>query len=590
MVSRLPDTTSTSVAVDTSTLSSEEGSCISTGDEADASRLMDSAAAAAGISDHTILVGIDDSSEQYLLHHQPDTPPQPPTPVFEDTKLKPRHPCSVCRQCFALRSTWYEHMRQAHSITKPFACDECPKRYSMLGALNYHRLTTHRGVVHACKTCGKRFMTKPGLVRHAKSHFGGVYLCEDCSKTFPTRDSLRRHRQQVHMGEKPHVCQYCQEKFGASHSLKRHIKRRHSTRSSSATASAAAHQLVAEGHSPAAPAATHVCSVCHRGFLSAEALRKHVQSMHQHARYQCETCLRRFSDWSNLNRHKRSTKSCMPVLRVDSTVSTMADEGVQHSDVITTVGGAPTTTTPIVIQHLALQPSTQLQVHLSTASGAEEGSVLLTGTSSPPAEHRLPSLTHQLTCVGSKVELTGSEFESHSFLQLQSSSEDPAASATLLSAAECSQTDSGLLVPAGPEPAGALLAPDSSSACPTTVVSSLDHVELQPVNAVELQALEAPGELQALESAGELQALESAGELHALEAGEVGAAGLEQAVLVPVTLAPPGVGGAQQDVFVTLYPAGGDGSGHRFICVQSDGGAVLTELPLALSEQLMDVN
>ena len=41
-------------------------------------------------------------------------------------------------------------------------CDECGKRYSMLGALNYHRLTTHRGVVHACKTCGKRFMTKPG--------------------------------------------------------------------------------------------------------------------------------------------------------------------------------------------------------------------------------------------------------------------------------------------------------------------------------------------------------------------------------------------------------------------------------------------
>ncbi|XP_043202392.1 zinc finger protein 764-like isoform X1 [Amphibalanus amphitrite] len=418
----------------------------------------------------------------------------------EDPKLKPRHPCSVCHQLFALRSTWHEHMREAHGITKPFDCDECGKRYSMLGALNYHRLTTHRGVVHACKTCGKRFMTKPGLVRHARSHFGGVYVCEDCEKTYPTRDSLRRHRQQVHMGEKPHVCQYCQERFGASHSLNRHVKRRHSTGPAAA---------------PAPPTASeHNCQLCLKPFSSAEALRKHVQSMHRHAQYQCETCLRRFYDLSNYTRH-RDAKSCVAAVSVDlqeaptiSVVAAPAASVVTGVTAVTAVTGVSGET--IKLEPVKLEPLQPLE---PAPAGSEQA--------------------------------------------------DPAAAAAAAEM-ELDADETNEFAAASAEDEFAEFARRYGEAAPAG-----DHVELQPVDAVELHALEpaVPAELPAAEAA---------------------AVAVEQpTVLLPLTLAEPLVAGGQ-DVYVTLYPAG-ESNGHRFVCLQDGESTVFAEAPL-IAEHVLNVN
>ena len=101
-----------------------------------------------------------------------------------------------------------------------------------------------------------------------------------------------------------------------------------------------------------------------------------------------------------------------------------------------------------------------------------------------------------------------------------------------------------------------------------------DHVELQPVDAVELHALEpaVPSELPAVE---------------AVEQPPAPVVGQPPAVLLPLTLAEPLVAGGQ-DVYVTLYPAG-ESNGHRFVCLQDGESTVFAEAPL-IAEHVLNVN
>uniref|UniRef100_A0A2S2PHM9 Zinc finger and BTB domain-containing protein 12 n=1 Tax=Schizaphis graminum TaxID=13262 RepID=A0A2S2PHM9_SCHGA len=50
-----------------------------------------------------------------------------------------------------------------------------------------------------CAICGKVYVHKRDLNRHAKTHDGSTNSCGICLKTFTRRDNLRNHVQNLHM-------------------------------------------------------------------------------------------------------------------------------------------------------------------------------------------------------------------------------------------------------------------------------------------------------------------------------------------------------------------------------------------------------
>ncbi|KAJ8944086.1 hypothetical protein NQ318_019424 [Aromia moschata] len=88
---------------------------------------------------------------------------------------------------------------ERHAGLKPFACNECGRKFSLRNSLNRHKMI-HSGV-------------KP-------------YKCEVCEKRFSQSGILARHMR-IHSGEKPYPCPACPKEFAYKHHLQGHVRSHH---------------------------------------------------------------------------------------------------------------------------------------------------------------------------------------------------------------------------------------------------------------------------------------------------------------------------------------------------------------------------
>lgn len=165
-----------------------------------------------------------------------------------------RYFCDTCCKGFVHKSMLADHFN-THSGETPHQCEKCGKNFRMKTSLRAHLAMHHTDAFSfVCNICRKGFLTRSGLVAHAKLHEDeDRFTCEFCGKRLTTLATLREHRRR-HTGESPFSCHLCPRSFYAKKHLSRHL----------------------HTHSGAVDKVNHTCMHCGRGFSSVKGFQQHA--------------------------------------------------------------------------------------------------------------------------------------------------------------------------------------------------------------------------------------------------------------------------------------------------------------------------
>ncbi|KAH7710022.1 Protein kinase [Aphelenchoides avenae] len=131
------------------------------------------------------------------------------------------HACDQCDKKYKMRGSLLEHIRNAHTETGQFICDECGKSCPYKKALYAHKRWVHSGRLFECPICGKT-MSPGSSSYHMAVHAGHSCECDVCGKVCPNTAALGNHKRREH-SEAKQRCQHCGKVFRWASDLRMHV-------------------------------------------------------------------------------------------------------------------------------------------------------------------------------------------------------------------------------------------------------------------------------------------------------------------------------------------------------------------------------
>ena len=171
--------------------------------------------------------------------------------------------CTECPKSFWTEKLLHEHLHN-HKF-KPneegdFQCEYCDYKCKKIARIKQHVNQVHLGVrPHLCDFCSAAFPTKSSLNKHRMSHTGERnFPCMFCEKKFHSKHNLVTHVR-THTGEKPFTCDTCGESFSDQSHFAKHKR---------------SHQTDADGNK----VKDFLCEICNKAFARNAELKYHMMA------------------------------------------------------------------------------------------------------------------------------------------------------------------------------------------------------------------------------------------------------------------------------------------------------------------------
>ena len=163
-----------------------------------------------------------------------------------------------------------------------------------------------------CNICGTGFPFQSHLDVHLRTHSGErPFLCNICDQKFACLATLRQHQHLIHSSEKPHKCDVCDKRFKRRSDVNRHrvmhtgekkyeceVCGKKFTRNTSLWEHRASHPELEASQ-------RNKCDTCGDGFLRKVDLASHMNQHTGERPYVCPMCEKGFISQVQLNQHRR---------------------------------------------------------------------------------------------------------------------------------------------------------------------------------------------------------------------------------------------------------------------------------------------
>ena len=151
-----------------------------------------------------------------------------------------------------------------------------------------------------CTDCGKQYLKRSHLTRHALSHKQNVVSCSECLEDFDDKFRYAQHLTSFtcHVGTK-FQCEECPKAYARKDKLSSHIRKEHIVNEAPLATSNGEDTMNNDSLN------VFVCKVCPKSFKSTNARSRHNISTHSESVISCNECGKVVSRSDKLNDHMR---------------------------------------------------------------------------------------------------------------------------------------------------------------------------------------------------------------------------------------------------------------------------------------------